>query len=104
MNPIYRRILNEISLDTYGKKFDDLNYTKQSEIVEKAEVFEAAQFNQNEIRKGDYVDFGIYGRAYVLEDRGTYFWVTNVRSDRYNKSARGNLIRKAYARKIIERG
>ena len=55
MNPIYRRKLNEISLNTYGKKFDDLSYTKQSEIIEKAEGFEAVQFNQNEIRKGDYV-------------------------------------------------
>lgn len=61
---------------------------------------------QHEIEEGDFVDFGAYGRLYVVKkNAGTrgQFWVTDEREDREKKNARGWYISPSYAEKIIEK-
>lgn len=58
-----------------------------------------------DIRPGDLVDFGPYGRLYVVRRRGDEdFWVTPVAADRHNLDASGRIIMQALALRIIERG
>lgn len=62
-----------------------------------------------DIRVGDYVDFGSYGRLYVVRKdagltREDLLWVTDIEDDRFNPYARGWFIKERYAERIIERG
>ena len=52
-----------------------------------------------DIQNGDYVNFGEYGKLYVIysRDEKTY-WVTDRTEDRYNKNALGWIINKNYAK------
>jgi len=59
-------------------------------------------FDPEDIEIGDYVDFGIYGKLYVVSDNGDRFWVTDRKRDRGNRNASGWSIRKAYVHGIIE--
>ncbi len=57
------------------------------------------------IQKGTLVDFGSYGKLYVVADHtDTLFWVTDDKSERYNSHARGWNIRKSAAKGVIEEG
>ena len=58
----------------------------------------------NTIEMGDFVDFGIYGKLYVLEDRGDRFWVTDEKSERNNPGASGWYVNKHAVERIIEGG
>lgn len=66
-------------------------------------------FDPNEVEVGDYVDFGPYGKLYVvnldagLGDRPKW-WVTDDEDDRYNPSARGWFIIPGFAKGIVEKG
>lgn len=62
----------------------------------------------SEIQEGDRVDFGAYGRLYVVKkDAGLVsegmLWVTDIEEDRTNEDARGWYINERYAKKIIEK-
>lgn len=60
----------------------------------------------DEIKAGDLVDFGIYGKLYIA-DITSYkrlFWVTPDRSDRFNRNCAGQSLEKKFAMKIIEKG
>ena len=63
-----------------------------------------ASLDINDIRQGDLVDFGAYGKLYVcnpyFSDR--YFWVTDDEEDRDNPHALGWSILKETANYIIE--
>lgn len=56
------------------------------------------------VEQGDLVDFGAYGRLYVVRDAGSEdnYWVTPERIDRYNPDARGNSINKSFAERVVE--
>ena len=60
-------------------------------------------FDYDEIKVGDYVDFGSYGKLYVCKIKGDDFWVTDEESDRGNPEASGWNIRKNRAKRIIDR-
>jgi hypothetical protein len=60
------------------------------------------------MQAGDYVDFGAYGKLYVVKlksgllvSEGT-LWVTDQEEDRFNDDARGWYIEARYAEKIIQ--
>jgi len=60
-------------------------------------------FVPDDIHEGDYVDFGAYGRLFVLKaPMAGSLWVTDKRADRYNYDAAGWYIRREFAKKIIE--
>ena len=59
-------------------------------------------FDSDDISIGDYVDFGAYGKLYVVSDDGERFRVTDKEKDRKNRNASGWGIRKSYAKDIIE--
>ena len=65
-------------------------------LIKKAEL---------EVEKGDYVDFGTYGKLYVCNPKykEDWFWVTDVKEDRDNKTAKGGSIEKSKAKEIIEK-
>lgn len=62
----------------------------------------------DEIEEGDLVDFGAYGKLYVVEleagSSGKYFWVTDQESQRFNPDANGWSILKREAVEILESG
>ena len=62
-------------------------------------------FSSDEIKVGDYVDFGSYGKLYVNKmDAGTNsIRVTDIESDRSNLDASGWYIDKDFATGIIEK-
>ena len=51
---------------------------------------------------GDFVDFGPYGKLYILKDVGDKFWVTDEKSERNNSQASGWYVDKYKAESIIE--
>jgi hypothetical protein len=61
----------------------------------------------DEIKKGDYVNFGEYGNFYVVDTDylidGTHFWVTRDKENRTNSQAPGYTILKGDAQYIIEK-
>ena len=65
-------------------------------LIKKAEL---------EVEKGDYVDFGTYGKLYVCNPKykEDWFWVTDVKEDRDNQTAKGWSIEKSKAKEIIEK-
>lgn len=65
-------------------------------LIKKAEL---------EIEKGDYVDFGTYGKLYVCNPKykKDWFWVTDIKEDRNNQTAKGWSIEKSKAKEIIEK-
>lgn len=56
----------------------------------------------NTVEMGDFVDFGAYGKFYVLEDRGDRFWITDEESERNNPGAAGWYVNKHAVERIIE--
>lgn len=60
-------------------------------------------FVPEDVQAGDYVDFGAYGRLFVLKaPMEGKLWVTNIRADRYDSNAPGYYINRNFAKKIIE--
>lgn len=57
-----------------------------------------------EIKQGDLVDFGVYGRLYVCNPKyhEDYFWVTDDEYERNNINAQGWTINKELAVKVLE--
>jgi hypothetical protein len=56
----------------------------------------------DEVRTGDYVDFGIYGKLWVVRAGEDRLWVTDLEKERKNPDAPGWFIRRSYAEKIIK--
>lgn len=66
------------------------------------------EFDYNDINVGDLVDFGGYGKLYVVNlDAGLVsddkFWVTDNEEERADQQASGWYINKSQALKIVER-
>jgi len=63
-----------------------------------------SELDYNEIKQGDLVDFGGYGKFYVCNPNYSRisFWITKEREDRNNKYASGWSIRKYDAKSIVE--
>jgi len=53
------------------------------------------------IKVGDFVDFGEYGKLYILKIVGDKFWVTDEKMDRNDPNASGWYINKSFAQKVI---
>lgn len=53
------------------------------------------------IKPGNFVDFGEYGKLYVLKILNDKFWVTDEKLDRNNPNASGWYIKKSFAKKVI---
>lgn len=56
----------------------------------------------DEVGKGDYVDFGPYGKLWVVRAGEDRLWVTDRKEDKNNPDAQGWYIRRSYAKKIIQ--
>lgn len=61
-------------------------------------------FDYRDVEFGDLVDFGPYGKLYVVNGNSRKWWVTNEESERYNPNAAGWYIDPSDAVKIIEKG
>ena len=65
-------------------------------------------FNHNDIKKGDFVNFGSYGNYYVADtdydalDGNKYFWVVKEEENRKKSSASGKAMLKSNAKYIVE--
>jgi len=62
------------------------------------------KFDPEEISDGDFVDFGAYGRLYVVNSTfgEDAFFVTDRENDRYNPNCAGWNIKRYLAKRIIE--
>ena len=58
----------------------------------------------NDIRIGDWVDFGEYGQHYVCNTNYTpeYFWITDQEEDRFKQTLTGWPMRKYEAIEILD--
>jgi hypothetical protein len=76
------------------------------------EMQELERVESMDIEDGDLVDFGGYGRLYVLNvnygsgwgGRNVDFWVTEDEEDRFDSNANGNSINPTNAVRVIEKG
>jgi len=65
-------------------------------------------FNHNDIKKGDFVNFGSYGNYYVADTDydalggNKYFWVVKEEKNRKKSSASGKAMLKSNAKYIVE--
>ena len=57
------------------------------------------KFNPENIKQGDYIDFGVYGKLYVCDPSydSDRFRVTDIKKDRKNFDASGWNIKKVLA-------
>ena len=69
-----------------------------------------AAFDSDVVENGDLVDFGVYGKNYVVDrnygegmgSRNEWWWITDDKSERFNPKASGHSIRPTEAIAIIE--
>ena len=61
-------------------------------------------FEEVEVKKGDFVDFGPYGKLYILKDLGDKYWATDEEEDRYKPNASGWYIDKSLAKRNLDSG
>ena len=65
------------------------------------------EFDVSEVEVGDFVDFGPYGKFYVVSKdtlSEDWWWITDQVADRFNPDASGWSIRNWSAQAIIEHG
>jgi hypothetical protein len=86
---------------------EELSSAMWKEVEEELKELEKADI-ADEIEVGDLVDFGPYGKLYVVDleamGKPKWFWVTDKESERFNNDAQGWSIQKYLAEKILEKG
>ena len=76
--------------ETYDYKADEDDYDEYYQ-------------NPENIEMGSLVDFGAYGKLYVVRNMNNeYFWVTDLEEERFNPNAPGWSINKELAKSIVE--
>ncbi len=82
---------------------------REQEVGRKEPIADSEDAGDEGVREsvtgGDQVDFGIYGKLYVLNTYNDEKWrVTDLEADRYSPDASGWFIRSSYAKKIVDAG
>ena len=95
----------EVQIDTTPT--EGIEVTKEKESRRKHADDEYEDWTLD-LTLGDLVDFGPYGKLYILRtgqgSKGDRLWVTDEREERFNPDASGWYIRTSYAEKLIEKG
>jgi len=85
------------------KAIDIIDYVLK-ELKKELEIERGERFDPDSVRKGDLVDFGIYGNLYIVYPTGDRFWVTDTKEKLKKEYPSGWFIRQNYANKIIRKG
>ena len=83
-------------------------YISEGQYASGGYMYEGGGFNHNDIKKGDFVNFGSYGNYYVADTDydalggNKYFWVVKEEKNRKKSSASGKAMLKSNAKYIVE--